>query len=290
MEWLREGEVLPSPSEGDPDSVRATDPWVLEDETGVLRMWYLGDDGSTSRILGAIQTVGEPWERLGVVIDAGFSGETDSYGVESPCVVETPVGYLMAYGGFDGEVTRLHMASSSDGRRWIPQGTIMQRGPEDARAATDPCLLLTASEWWLFYAGYDGSQDGRRASILAAVSPSGASWDRIGPILDPSSGELAVSHPCVLDVSRTFYMFFESDDGTRSTIAMATSPDGTAWERHGVTLAPSGTGPDGLSTEAPCAVWLRDRSVRMWYAGRPVGDVSLSHRICSARFPGRWPM
>ncbi len=65
-------------------------------------MWYLGDDGSTSRILGAIQKVGEPWERLGVVIDAGFSGETDSYGVESPCVVETPVGYLMAYGGFDG--------------------------------------------------------------------------------------------------------------------------------------------------------------------------------------------
>jgi hypothetical protein len=39
MEWLREGEVLPSPAEGDPDGVRATHPWVLEDEAGVLRMW-----------------------------------------------------------------------------------------------------------------------------------------------------------------------------------------------------------------------------------------------------------
>src|SRR5713226_6482341 len=77
---------------------------------------------------GPSRRVGEPWERLGVVIDAGFSGETDSYGVESPCVVDTPGGYLMAYGGFDGEVTRLHMASSPDGRRWIPQGTIIQRG------------------------------------------------------------------------------------------------------------------------------------------------------------------
>jgi hypothetical protein len=48
--------------------------------------------------------------RLGVAIDAGFAGDTDDYGVESPCVVKTPGGYLMAYAGFDGDVTRLHMA------------------------------------------------------------------------------------------------------------------------------------------------------------------------------------
>jgi predicted GH43/DUF377 family glycosyl hydrolase len=290
MEWVREGEVLPLPSEGDPDSVRAIRPWVIEEETGILRMWYSGHDGSTWRILEAVKKRGERWKRIGVAIDAGFSGEADSYGVESPCVVATPGGYLMAYGGSDGEVTRLHMATSADGRRWVPQGTIMQRGPEDALAATDPCLIITGSQWWLFYSGHAGSPGGRRASILGAVSSSGSSWDRIGPVLHPTAEETAVSHPCVLDTSGIYYMFHGSDDGSCSSIAMATSADGAAWERRGLTLAPSQAGPDGLSVHAPCVVKLHDESVRMWYAGLPVGDANLAYRICCARFPGPWPM
>ena len=92
-------------------------------------MWYSGHDGTTGRILAAVQPPGGPWERLGVAIDAGFAGDSDEYGVESPCVVPTPGGYLMTYAGFDGEVTRLHMATSEEGRSWTAQGTIMQRGP-----------------------------------------------------------------------------------------------------------------------------------------------------------------
>jgi predicted GH43/DUF377 family glycosyl hydrolase len=290
MQWVREGEVFPRPSVGDPDSARAFRPWVIEEGTGVLRMWYSGHDGMTWRILEAAKKVDEPWKRLGVAVDAGFSGETDDYGVESPCVVITPGGYLMAYGGSDGEVTRLHMATSADGRRWVPQGTFMQRGREDALAATDPCLLISGPQWWLYYSGYSRSRRGRRASILGAVSPSGASWDRIGRVLDPAPEEAAVSHPCVLDLSGTYYMFHASDDGTRSAIAMATSPDGVSWARRGVALAPSGAGPDGLSVHAPCVVMSHGGLARMWYAGLPVGDATLAYRICFARFPGPWPM
>jgi predicted GH43/DUF377 family glycosyl hydrolase len=93
-----------------------------------------------------------------VAIDAGFAGDSDSYGAESPCVVKTPGGYLMVYGGFDGKVSRLHMATSDDSHRWDPQGTIMQRGPEDAGGANHPCLLMTGERWWLFYTGYPGSE------------------------------------------------------------------------------------------------------------------------------------
>lgn len=48
-----------------------------------------------------------------MAIDAGFAGDSDSYGAESPYVVKAPGGYLMVYGGSDGEISRLHMASSS---------------------------------------------------------------------------------------------------------------------------------------------------------------------------------
>src|SRR5438067_2520524 len=115
----------------------------------------------------------------------------------SPGVVRVPGGYLMAYGGSDGEHTRVHMAISADGHSWTGHGTIMQRGIEDALAATHPCLLITGRQWWLFYSGYDGANEGRHGAVLAAVSDSGASWDRLGPVLDPNAEELGASHPCV---------------------------------------------------------------------------------------------
>jgi len=223
-----------------------------------------------------------------VAIDAGFAGESDEYGVQSPCVVKTPGGFLMAYAGFDGEADRLHMATSSEGHEWVAHGTIMQRGDEDALGASHPCLVITGERWWLFFSGYDGQQNGRRAAVLGAVSPSGASWDRIGTVLEPAEDELAVSHPCVLEIAGTLYMFYASDDGTRVSIALATSTDGISWERLGTTLGPSGGGPDGLSAHSPCALRLNDGSIRMWYSGLPVGDTDLAYRICSARFPGPW--
>jgi predicted GH43/DUF377 family glycosyl hydrolase len=287
VEWVREGQVFALGQPGDPDSQRAMRPWVLEDGGG-LRMWYSGHDGTTGRILTAVQRPGAAWERGGVAIDAGFAGDSDRYGVESPCVVPIPGGYLMAYGGFDGEATRLHMATSGDGRSWTAQGTIMQRGPQDALAASHPCLVQTEAGWWLYFTGYDGASDSRHAAILAAVSPSGASWDRVGAVLEPGDGELATSHPCVLVIARTFYMFHASDDGDRVAIAMATSADGVSWDRHGTTLAATDGGPDAGGVHAPCAVRLRDGSLRMWYAGLAAGDTGLAYRICSAYFPGPW--
>jgi predicted GH43/DUF377 family glycosyl hydrolase len=289
VEWKREGQVLPTPGKTDPDTVRASAPWVIEAENALLRMWYTGHDGFSSRIVEAVKRPDQPWTRVGVAIEPGLSGETDAYGVESPSVVPVPGGYLMAYGGSDGYNTRLHIATSRDGQSWDAQGTVMHRGAEDAVEATDPCLLVTGSQWWLFYSGYAGSQDASRASILAATSVSGASWDRIGAVLHSSADKAVVSHPCVIDISRTYYMFYEHDDGFGSAIAMATSRDGASWEPRGVTLTASGAGPDGLSVHSPCVVRLRDGTVRMYYGGRAIGDERLTYRICSAVFPSYWP-
>ena len=289
MEWRREGEVLAPAPPGSPDTHRAWRPWVLEEDDGTFRMWYTGHDGSNGCILEAVQRPGMTWERVGVALDLGSAGDSDEFGVESPCVVRVPGGFLMAYGGSDGENTRLHMATSADGHRFASEGTIMQRGEEDSLAATHPCLIITAERWWLFYSGYNGSNEGRRAAVLAAVSQTGASWDRLGAVLDPQEGELAVSHPCLLDISLKFHMFYATDDGNRVSIAKATSEDGITWERGGITLSPSlEEGPDGSGAHSPCVVKSREGPLRMWYAGRPLGDTELAYRICAATFPGRW--
>jgi predicted GH43/DUF377 family glycosyl hydrolase len=288
MDWIREGPVFaPGPPDA-ADRLRELRPSVLEEDGGTLRMWYSGHDGITGRILTAVRRPGQAWERLGIAIDVGFAGDSDQYAVESPSVVRTPGGYLMAYAGFDGDATRLHMATSADGHVWTPQGTIMRRGPEEAVAASHPCLMTTATAWWLFFSGYDGSRDSRQATILAAVSGNGASWDRVGIVLGPGEGELAVSHPSVLISEQTFHMFYASDDGDRVSIAMATSPDGVSWHRHGTTLAASGSHPEARGVHSPCVLRRQDGSLQMWYAGLADDDPDLAYRICTARFPGPW--
>lgn len=287
MGWHLDGQILPgSGPTSDLESFRAFGPSVVQEDDGTLRMWYSGHDGSTSRILEAIQRPGRPWERRGVSVDVGLAGESDAYGVESPSVVFTPRGYLMAYAGSDGADTRLHMAASADGRRWEPLGTMMHRGQADAVGATHPCLIVTNQRWWLFYSGYDGSDNGRRASILAAVSDSGASWDRVGTVLEPDGHELALLEPWVVLSKRRFWMLYVSDDDRRQAIQAATSEDGISWDRRGNALPGSGDDDDTLEERSPCMLRLRDGTRRIWFASRPTGDVSAAYRLCQATFTG----
>jgi hypothetical protein len=246
MAWSDPRELLPAAGPwSELDSGGAWSPCLLDSGDGTGRLWYAGSDGATTRILAARLEGDGTCRRTGVAIDAGFAGNSDMFGVDAPCVVRTPAGFLMAYGGSDGPDTRLHFATSCDGEAWEPHGTVMQRGDDDAVGATHPSLVVT-DRWWLYYAGYDGSSNGRRAAILAAVSDTGASWDRLGVVLEPEPGEVAVREPSVLDARGTFYMFYVSDDDRRTVIAVATSSDGVRWSRRGTSigsLAGSASGP-----------------------------------------------
>lgn len=261
--WSTPQEVLPAEGRwAELDVAGASGPCVLESDDGDDRLWYAGRDGSTERILAAVRAPDGHWERLGLAVDAGAAGDSDSYGVGSPSVVRSPGGYCMVYAGSDGADTRLHMATSTDGLHWDAKGTFMSRGEHDAVGATHPCVVV-GNHWWLFYAGYDGTENGRRARILTAVSDNGDSWDRFGTIMVPQSGELAVCEPWVVRAFGSFDMFYVSDDDRRPVIALATSTDGLSWSRRGTVIA--GTQENTRGVRSPCVV-RGGGGLRLWYS------------------------
>jgi predicted GH43/DUF377 family glycosyl hydrolase len=283
--WTDHRQVLPpSGPWSELDSLRAFRPSVLEEPDGTLRMWYSGHDGTTGRILEAVQPPGGAWERLGVSVDPGWSGDSDAEGVEAPSVVRNADGYLMAYSGSDGEDSRLHLAASDDGHVWEPRGPFMPKGEEGAVGARHPCLVVTGERWWLFYAGDDGAPDSRRAGIMAAVSPNGSTWEPLGSLLAPARDEVALTEPSVLVRQRRFTMVFVCDDGIRASIDAATSRDGVSWDRRGTTLriAPRSTGPNRI--RSPIAAHLGDGSLRLWYSTRVGDDPPGSCRMWTADF------
>ena len=148
-------------------------------------MWYAGNDGTTSRILKAERPPGGGWERLGVAIDAGSAGDSDSYGAESPCVVKTPGGYLMV-GVRRGDQSPPH--SDIGGLRSLGCPGDNHAAQPRGRGRGQPSLSVDDGErWWLFHTGYPGSGPGQRSVLVAAVSQTGASWDRVGAILEPEA-------------------------------------------------------------------------------------------------------
>lgn len=288
MPWVRHRQLFPDSGPwSNLDRVRAFRPAVLEEPDGTLRMWYSGHDGEVGRILEAVHEPGQAWRRLGLSIDAGCTGTTDAHGVEAPSVVRTPTGFLMAYAGSDGTDTRLHMATSDDGHLWEAQGPFVVRGEADEAGELDvthPCLVVTGDSWRLFYSVHDRASDGKRAEIMTAVSSDGVSWDRAGTVLAPSDDETALSEPSVLVRQRYFTMIFVCDDGSRTTLDLATSRDGVSWDRRGSTLRVERHHRKASRVRSPLALNLGNGGIRLWYALRTATDEPGRYRLWSTDF------
>ncbi len=115
----------------------------------------------------------------------------DSLGVDSPSVVRTEVGYLMAFVGADvadRNTAHLGVATSPDGITWTKhEGPVISPGlcgDFDDRSVTQPRLFQTADGFTLLYSGNGLTRND--AAIGVATSASGVAWTCSGtsPILD----------------------------------------------------------------------------------------------------------
>jgi predicted GH43/DUF377 family glycosyl hydrolase len=283
--WARPFQVLrPSGPFADLDRHRAERPSVIE-EGSVMRMWYAGHDGSIARILAAEQRPRDNWRRLGPSVEPGLAGATDAAGVHSPSVVRRDDGYLMVYAGSDGTTTRLHLAASDDGRQWRSGGVLP--APSGHEAATAPCLITALDRLWLYYVG--AGEDGR-ATVFAATTADGASWDDAGPVLAADGDDEVVSDPWVVVGEGGFVMFLVGRDPDGGTaVQVATSPDGRTWSRRSAPLGLSRRHYDGGLIGGPSAMRLRGGHLRLWYSAGVEGDETGGCRLWSSDSHGRTP-
>lgn len=266
------------------DEHRAWRPSVLAAPNGTLGMWYGGHDGTTPRILAAEQRPGHSWVRRGAVIEPGFAGRSDAAGVAAPSIVRTSTGYLLAYIGSDGRTDRIHFATSSDGQRWQPQGSLPAAGGHDQAA---PCLVAGPATLWLYYAGTGG---GGESSLFAATSADGATWRDAELVMRGNPGE-ALSQPWVVALPSTLLMLFvATTDGVHTVIGTSTSSDGRAWTRRQA-LDLGRKHHDTGAIDGPTAVSTGARAFSLWYAAGPAGDETSARRLYVTEVRGlpAWP-
>ena len=267
------------------DRYRAWRPSVLAGRGGRLRMWYGGHDGSTGRVLSAEQRTQGSWARLGVSVEPGLAGASDAATIDTPSVVRTPSGYLMAYVGSDGTEPRVHLALSAEGERWVPAGPFPS--PEGRAATSTPCLVHAGDDLWLYYVGPGA---GGVPTVFAARSGGGTAWQDMGPVLEPAAGEPSVAEPWVVGQDDDWLMLYVSrDEEGRSTIRVATSTDGRAWDRRERPLDLGRRHHDAGRIGGPSAFGRRDGRLRIWYSAADEGDTAGGGRLWSVDVVGSLP-
>jgi hypothetical protein len=132
----------------------------------VWRMYYVGLNGDTYRILYAESADGIVFSGHRLLFDLGAAGELDSSSAYNPFVMRDGDGYRMWYSGraplvIDGQewlVKRLIMATSDDGLEWTGFEMAMDLGCEgtwdDARV-DEPWVQPDGDGWRLWYDGFD---------------------------------------------------------------------------------------------------------------------------------------
>jgi len=181
-------------------------------------------------------------ETKGAVLDKGYPSFALSH-TGSPTIIKDNGIYKMWFAGYDGVVSRIGYAISSDGINWAVysntgggmKGAVI--GPENTPSfasshASEPTVIKDNGIYKMWFAGNDGS--GYR--IGYAVSSDGINWTVysnssggmkgavIGPENSPSFASGASgSSPTVIEDNGVYKMWFQGYDGSVYRIGYATA-------------------------------------------------------------------
>lgn len=259
-------------------------PHVLREDAGHYRMWYGGQgrDGHDRILYAESDDGGSTWAFKGVALEDPTANH-----VNDPSVVKVGGVYFMFYTRAPRDVVdEIALATSEDGVRWRPRGTVLSPGDATAPGAWDALLVGRPSvlhEGGVFKMWYDGRKDlppGAPAAgvpksprstraVGYATSRDGLRWEKhaANPVF-VGHGAGAVDVQCI---GRAGYaMVYESRDGTR----LGTSPDGVQWTDRGLWIKRSGAPADAHGHVTPFLHVVDGRPAALYFgaAAAPTWD------------------
>jgi len=157
--------------------------WGWADEQGWDNFYVLPLTGRAAK-----DGVAGPWEKLGVVLSYGATGEPDERGVHQPHVIYRNGKFYLYHSRRAADGTydiSLATASNPEGPFTKTDLTIIPRGSAgefDEKNADGPSVVYDG-KWHMIYTGIDAA--GAR-SIGYAYSDDGLSWTKYGKLLAPT--------------------------------------------------------------------------------------------------------
>jgi predicted GH43/DUF377 family glycosyl hydrolase len=264
--WNKEGIVLEEGNPGDYDDGLVNSPKVIND-SGEFKMWYMGNDGSTDRILYANSTDGINWLKQGLAL-------SDTSVAPNSVIKENGI-YKMWYQQLSGS-WRIYYATSLDGITWNKQGLAVDRGAsgqlDDMHVAGAAVINDSGNHHDMWYSGHDGSSGYR---MFWAHSNNDVSWVKQSMAIDQGSpGELddeTVSYSNVIKDNDGFYKMWYSggEGGSIIRIFYATMPY-PVWEGNvtsNTILTSSGPGVYDDNYVSSPQVINDSGEFKMWYMG-----------------------
>lgn len=126
---------------------------------------------------------------------------------------------------------------------------MLRRGPDpvDQSDALNPSVVRHNGVYFNFYSGFDG----KTWHTALATSADGIIWSKRGKLLSPAGweGDYIAANGSALRIADEFLYWYQA--GRTPRIALARSPDGVTWRKHGAPVV--GWGPRGSWDERGAA-------------------------------------
>src|SRR3989338_1259097 len=235
---------IPLGTAGKGDSAHVSNPSVIKDRS-TYKMWYVGNDGTNSRIFYATSPDGLTWTKYDNTVPSasdttstngripiGNAGRADSSQATNPFVIKDGPIYKMWYTGNDGTNYRILYATSPDGLTWtkydntvpsasdttstngrIPLGTA---GKGDSSRALEAFVIKDGSVYKIWYTGYDGTNNRVYYAEMSQL-PIYQRSDNVTKIEGSGSEKITIGAPQV-DVNTVALWHFEETTGTGAYI------------------------------------------------------------------------
>lgn len=274
--WKWRADEKPQIARGPEGSVDVLNPVVLRSADGYVN-FYSAFDGKTWHTALATSGDGRKWTKAGRVFSPDATTWESGYIAANGSVKRVGQEYWHWYqAGAEGQ-TRIGLARSTDGRKWIREkGPVLGLGPRgawDEISIGDPDVLVAGGTYYMFYLGQDRA---RRQRLGVARSSDGVRWEKLrtNPVLElgaPNAfDENGLGEPAVWAMRGEYWMLYTGRNRAEvRRMGLAHSRDGVKWTK---VASPVIAGNLWWNNQVVCdaSVLVRGEGVDVWFGGGTV--------------------